>query len=135
MQRPCNTTGGWWWNGTAKAMRLVMTRFSKGVVLMQGVCLVVLALCANLSSAAPHVPYGLPEESQPAAPGMQLVTQLQVALSELRLYQGEIDGLIGARTQEALYLLQMAHELPLTGSVNLPTLKVLGIAPPHWMQH
>jgi hypothetical protein len=29
----------------------------------------------------------------------------------------------------------MAHELPLTGSVNLPTLNVLGIAPPHWMQH
>lgn len=116
-------------------MRLVMTRFSKGVVLMQGFCLVVVVLCANLSSAAPHVPHGLPEDSQAAAPGTQLVTQLQLALSELRLYQGEIDGLIGARTQEALYLLQMAHELPLTGSVNLPTLKVLGIAPPHWMQH
>ncbi|CAI3805804.1 hypothetical protein DBADOPDK_03889 [Pseudomonas sp. MM223] len=116
-------------------MCLAMTRFSKGVVLMQGFCLVVLVLCANLSSAAPRVPHGLPEESQPAAPGTQLVTQLQVALSELRLYQGEIDGLIGARTQEALYLLQMAHEPPLTGSVNLPTLKVLGIAPPHWMQH
>ncbi|GEM_PF-2905875 len=116
-------------------MRLAMTRFSNGVVLMQGVCLVVLALCANLSSAAPHVPDVLPEESQAAAPGTQLVKQLQLALSELRLYQGEIDGLIGAGTQEALYLLQMAHELPLTGSVNLPTLNVLGIAPPHWMQH
>lgn len=115
-------------------MRLAMTRFSKGVVLMQGFCLMVLVFCADLSSAAQHVTDVLPEESQ-AAPGTQLVAQLQVALSELRLYQGEIDGLIGARTQEALYLLQMAHELPLTGSVNLPTLKVLGIAPPHWMQH
>jgi len=108
-----------------------MTRLNEGAR-MKALCLVVLVLCVNLAGAAQQA---LLEDCQAIVPGKQLVMQLQVALSGQHLYQGEIDGLIGAQTQEALYLLQMAHELPLTGSVNLPTLKALSIVPPHWMQH
>jgi len=65
--------------------------------------------------------------------GKQLITELQVALQGQNYYQGDIDGLFGSETQEAIYFLQLDHALPLTGSVNVQLLERLGIEPPAWL--
>lgn len=79
-----------------------------------------------------------PQQDEPHASvmmplGKQLITELQVALRGHDYYQGDIDGLFGSETQEAIYLLQLDQALPLTGSVNVQLLEWLGIAPPAWL--
>lgn len=93
---------------------------------------VLLLAVATSSQASLPVPAQMPHAVATTPLGIQLVTRLQEALLGRDYYHGDIDGLIGAQTQEALYLLQMEHELPLTGSVNVPTLNVLSIEPPPW---
>lgn len=91
-------------------------------------------LVVTLHSTAQAAPEALPGLGVTPL-GKQLVAQLQVALLGRNYYHGEIDGLLGSQTQEALYLVQMEHELPLTGSVNEQTLDALSITPPRWLAH
>lgn len=65
--------------------------------------------------------------------GKQLISELQIALNGQDYYHGDIDGLFGSETQEAIYLLQLDHDLPLTGSVNVQLLEWLGIETPAWL--
>jgi len=51
--------------------------------------------------------------------------EAQVALSRLRMYHGEIDGLFGGGTQEALRAFQRAWNLPADGVLNPKTERTL----------
>ena len=63
-----------------------------------------------------------PEED----PG-QVVANVQAALQEQGYYQGEIDGILGPQTRAALAEYQSAQGLEPTGTVDEPTLEVLGM--------
>jgi hypothetical protein len=58
----------------------------------------------------------------------QIVADVQSALQEQGLYQGEVDGLVGPQTQEALIAYQRAQGLDETGAIDQPTLSSLGLA-------
>lgn len=92
-----------------------------------------LGIAVGTLNAASIAPQGELHGSVVTPLGKQLITELQVALQGHNYYQGDIDGLFGSETQEAIYLLQLDHALPLTGSVNVQLLEWLGIAPPTWL--
>jgi len=92
-----------------------------------------LVITVGTLNAAPIPPQDEPHASVMMPLGKQLITELQVALQGHNYYQGDIDGLFGSETQEAIYLLQLDQALSLTGSVNVQLLEWLGIAPPAWL--
>ena len=53
---------------------------------------------------------------------------MQIALREEGYYRGEIDGLIGPETRDALAAYQRDHGLVITSAVDEPTLVTLGLA-------
>jgi len=57
----------------------------------------------------------------------QIVADVQTSLQEQGLYQGEIDGLVGPLTQEALAAYQSAQGLEQTAAIDQPTLESLGM--------
>ena len=58
----------------------------------------------------------------------QIVADVQAVLQEQGYYLGEIDGLIGPLTRDALAAYQQAAGLPPTASVDQPTLESLGLS-------
>lgn len=86
-----------------------------------------------LGAALPCSARAVPEQEGSAPLGTALVARLQGALQAREYYRGEIDGLAGAHTQEAIYLMQLDFELPLTGSVNARLLRLLDIPAPAWL--
>jgi N-acetylmuramoyl-L-alanine amidase len=56
------------------------------------------------------------------------VADVQTVLQEQGLYKGEVDGLVGPMTQEALTAYQSALGLEATGTIDQPTLEQLGMA-------
>ncbi|TFF35586.1 hypothetical protein E3U47_21280 [Pseudomonas sp. RIT623] len=86
-----------------------------------------------LGVALPCSARALPEHEGSAPLGTALVVRLQGALQAREYYRGEIDGLAGAQTQQAIYLMQLDFELPLTGSVNARLLRLLDIPAPAWL--
>ncbi|WP_286915513.1 MULTISPECIES: peptidoglycan-binding domain-containing protein [unclassified Pseudomonas] len=97
------------------------------------IAVLLLAIAVGTLNAASIAPQGELHGSVVTPLGKQLITELQVALQGHNYYQGDIDGLFGSETQEAIYLLQLDHALPLTGSVNVQLLEWLGIEPPAWL--
>ncbi|WP_248766092.1 peptidoglycan-binding domain-containing protein [Pseudomonas protegens] len=65
--------------------------------------------------------------------GEEVVGRLQQALAARNYYQGTIDGVVGEKTEEAIFLFQIDCELPLTGSINSQILQRLDIRPPLWL--
>jgi hypothetical protein len=57
----------------------------------------------------------------------QIVADVQTSLQEQGLYHGEIDGLVGPLTQEALAAYQSAQGLEQTAAIDQPTLESLGM--------
>ena len=57
----------------------------------------------------------------------QIVADVQTSLQEQGLYNGEIDGLVGPLTQEALAAYQSAQGLEQTAAIDQPTLESLGM--------
>jgi len=57
----------------------------------------------------------------------QIVADVQTTLQEQGLYHGEIDGLVGPLTQEALAAYQSAQGLEQTAAIDQPTLESLGM--------
>lgn len=49
----------------------------------------------------------------------------QVALAEMRLYKGAIDGIFGSRSQEALRMFQRSIDLKATGKLDARTMRTL----------
>jgi hypothetical protein len=58
----------------------------------------------------------------------QVVADVQAVLQEQGYYTGEVDGLIGPLTRDALAAYQQAAGLPPTASVDQPTLESLGLS-------
>ncbi len=56
-----------------------------------------------------------------------LTLQVQTALHAYGYYDGPIDGIIGARSRDALARLQHDHRLPVTGTITPEVLEVIGI--------
>jgi hypothetical protein len=57
----------------------------------------------------------------------QVVADVQSALQEQGYYHGEVDGLVGPQTQEALAAYQSAQGLEQTAAIDEPTLESLGL--------
>lgn len=68
-----------------------------------------------------------PEPDKPA--GDPVVKQVQAVLKDLRFYQGEIDGLSGPATRQAIGAYQTRVGLASTGTIDGRLLDELGIAP------
>jgi len=60
-------------------------------------------------------------------PPDQVIANVQAALQQQGYYQGEVDGLIGPVTREALANYQRDHGLYETASIDQPTLESLGM--------
>ena len=58
----------------------------------------------------------------------QVVADVQSTLQEQGYYRGEVDGLVGPLTQEALAAYQTAQNLEPTAAIDQPTLESLGIS-------
>jgi hypothetical protein len=79
--------------------------------------------------SAAYYPYDGPIYSGPSArPFDQVVADVQAALQEQGYYKGEVDGLIGPLTREALAEYQQANGLYATETIDQPTLSSLGLA-------
>jgi hypothetical protein len=63
-----------------------------------------------------------------ARPPDQVIADVQAELQEMGYYQGEVDGLLGPLTREALTAYQSDHGLYATAVIDQPTLDALGIA-------
>jgi hypothetical protein len=78
---------------------------------------------------AAYYPYDGPIYSGPSArPFDQVVAEVQSALQEQGLYQGEVDGLLGPLTRQALAEYQSTHGLYATETIDQPTLSSLGLS-------
>lgn len=61
------------------------------------------------------------------APPPSLVRRAQSRLATMGYYNGTADGVIGPRTRSAIERLQYDYRLPVTGELDDPTLRVLGL--------
>ncbi|HEY2625720.1 MAG TPA: peptidoglycan-binding protein [Candidatus Udaeobacter sp.] len=61
-------------------------------------------------------------------PPDQVIANVQSALQQQGYYQGEVDGLLGPQTREAIAGYQRDHGLYETAAVDQPTLQSLGMA-------
>ncbi len=79
--------------------------------------------------ATSYYPYDGPIYSGPSArPFDQVVADVQSALQEQGYYRGEVDGLLGPLTRQALAQYQTAQGLYATETIDQPTLASLGLA-------
>jgi hypothetical protein len=77
---------------------------------------------------AAYYPYDGPiYVGKSAKPFDQIVADVQSILQEQELYRGEVDGLVGPLTQEALTAYQTALGLEPTAAIDQPTLEALGM--------
>jgi hypothetical protein len=60
-------------------------------------------------------------------PPDQVVANVQAALQEQGYYQGEVDGLLGPLTRDAISEYQRDHGLYMTAAIDQPTLESLGM--------
>jgi Putative peptidoglycan binding domain len=61
-------------------------------------------------------------------PPDQVIANVQTALQQQGYYQGEVDGLLGPQTRDAITGYQRDHGLYETASIDQPTLEALGMA-------
>jgi Putative peptidoglycan binding domain len=79
--------------------------------------------------AAQYYPYDGPiYVGQRAEPPDQVIADVQAALKDMGYYQGEVDGLLGPLTREALTAYQGDHGLYTTAAIDEPTLDALGMS-------
>jgi hypothetical protein len=79
--------------------------------------------------SASYYPYDGPIYSGPSArPFDQVVADVQAALQEQGLYKGEVDGLLGPLTRQALAEYQNSQGLYATETIDQPTLESLGLS-------
>ena len=79
-------------------------------------------------TAAAYYPYDGPiYVGHNAAPLDQVIADVQSALQEQGYYHGEVDGLLGPLTREALADYQRAQGLYATETIDQPTLESLGL--------
>ena len=72
--------------------------------------------------------YDGPIYSYDNLPPDQVTMNVQTALQDEGYYTGEIDGLVGPKTRDALGAYQADHSLEVTSAVDEPTVEALGLA-------
>ena len=72
--------------------------------------------------------YDGPIYSYDNLPPDQVTMNVQTALQDEGYYTGEIDGLVGPKTRDALGAYQTDHNLEVTSAVDEPTVEALGLA-------
>jgi putative peptidoglycan binding protein len=78
--------------------------------------------------AAAYYPYDGPIYVGPRArPFDQVVADVQSLLQDMGFYKGEVDGLVGPLTQQAVAAYQSSQGLPPTAAIDRPTLDSLGL--------
>lgn len=76
-----------------------------------------------------YYPYDGPIYSGPGArPFDQVVADVQAVLQEQGYYRGEVDGLLGPLTRQALAEYQGSHGLYVTETIDRPTLDSIGLS-------
>ena len=81
------------------------------------------------SASAQYYPYDGPiYAGHGAQPPDQVIAQTQDLLKQMGYYTGEVDGLLGPLTREALTAYQNDHGLAATAAIDEPTLDSLGLA-------
>ncbi len=75
-----------------------------------------------------YYPYNGPIYAYRNLPPDQVIANVQASLQEQGFYAGEVDGLLGPLTQEALVNFQNSNDLAPTGSIDEPTLDALGMS-------
>jgi Putative peptidoglycan binding domain len=78
--------------------------------------------------AQAYYPYNGPIYAYRNLPLDQVIANVQANLQDQGYYTGEVDGLLGPLTQEALVNFQNANDLAPTGSIDEPTLDALGMS-------
>ena len=63
-----------------------------------------------------------------AEPPDRVIADVQAELQQMGYYQGEVDGLLGPLTREALAAYQADQGLTATAMLDQPTLDSLGLA-------
>lgn len=71
--------------------------------------------------------YDGPIYSYDNLPPDQVTMNVQTALQDQGYYTGEVDGLVGPQTREALGAYQTDHNLEVTSAVDEPTVEALGL--------
>jgi Putative peptidoglycan binding domain len=83
--------------------------------------------------AGPYYDDSDPADLQPASTGAapdeptSLIMSVQKELARLGYYHGQIDGMTGSETGQALRWFQSAEKLPVTGQIDSATVKALRI--------
>lgn len=78
--------------------------------------------------AAAYYPYDGPiYVGSSARPFDQVVADVQALLQDMGFYRGEVDGLVGPLTHEAVAAYQTSQGLPTTAAIDQPTLDSLGL--------
>jgi len=71
--------------------------------------------------------YDGPIYSYDNLPPDQVTMNVQGALQDNGYYTGEIDGMVGPKTREALGAYQADHDLEVTSAIDEPTVEALGL--------
>jgi Putative peptidoglycan binding domain len=81
------------------------------------------------SASAQYYPYDGPiYAGHGAQPPDQVIAETQSLLQQMGYYKGEVDGLLGPMTREALTAYQADNGLTTTAAIDQPTLDSLGLA-------
>ncbi len=72
--------------------------------------------------------YDGPIYSYDNLPPDQVTMNVQIALQDDGYYTGDVDGLVGPKTREALGTYQADHDLEVTSAIDEPTVESLGLA-------
>jgi len=81
------------------------------------------------SASAQYYPYDGPiYAGHVAQPPDQVIAETQSLLQQMGYYTGEVDGLLGPLTREALTAYQSDNGLTTTAAIDQPTLNSLGLA-------
>ena len=75
-----------------------------------------------------YYPYNGPIYAYRGLPPDQVIANVQAELQQQGYYRGEVDGLLGPLTREALIGYQNTQGLAPTGSIDQPTLSALGMS-------
>lgn len=75
-----------------------------------------------------YYPYDGPIYGYNDLPPDQVIANVQAALQQQGYYQGEVDGLLGPITRDAIANYQRDHGLYMTSAIDHPTLESLGMA-------
>jgi len=72
--------------------------------------------------------YDGPIYSYDNLPPDQVTMNVQIALQDDGYYSGDVDGLVGPKTRDALGAYQTDHDLEVTSAIDEPTVESLGLA-------